>query len=226
MNIRELLETFNLYYNNISSNQAPGLDHYEISKYYTKAQPIVVDSIYAEYEKSEEARRKLANLVVTAKLPEVSVSDNEKLYIDYTTVFKAPDDLRYIVNEQVRMNGRADRCIRNQVIDVQPVLHDELDDIIKNPYRFNLHRALRLDTNHGIEILTKDKNIDYYKIRYIKNPAPIILILSNTEDSPNDYVDGISFEIANASTGSLIPELHDKLAEVAAKLAYADYKNA
>jgi hypothetical protein len=101
-----------------------------------------------------------------------------------------------------------------------------LDDIIKNPYRFNLHRALRLDTNNGIEILTKDKNIDHYKIRYVKNPEPIILILSNTEDSPNDYVDGISFELTNASTGSLIPELHDKLAEVAAKLAYADYKNA
>lgn len=226
MNIRELLETFNLYYNNISSNQAAGLDHYEISKYYTKAQPIVIDSIYAEYEKSEEARRKLANLVVTTKLPAITVADNEKLYPEYTIVYKEPDNLRCIVNEQVRMNNRADSCIKGKVIDVQPVLHDELDDIIKNPYRFNLHRALRLDTNNGIEILTKDKNVDYYQIRYIKNPEPIILILSNTEDSPNDYVDGVSFELTNASTGSLTPELHDKLAEVAAKLAYADYKNA
>ena len=226
MNIRELLETFNLYYNNISSNQAPGLDHYEISKYYTKAQPIVVDSIYAEYEKSEEARRKLANLVVTAKLPVVTVSDDEKLYHEYTTVYQEPNDLRYIVNEQVKMNAKANVCVKNKVIDVQPVLHDELDDIIKNPYRFNYHRALRLDTSNGIEILTKDKQVDYYKIRYIKNPEPIVLILSNTEDSPNDYVDGVSFELTNASNGSLAPELHDRLAEVAAKLAYADYKNA
>lgn len=224
MNINELLETFNLYYNNISSNQAPGLDHYEISKYYTKAQPIIVDSIYAEYEKSEEARRKLANLVVTIKPSLVTVSDAKKLYPEYTTVYAEPTDLRYIVNEQVRMNANADKCIRNKVIDIQPTLHDELDDIIKNPYRFNLHRGLRLDTEHGIEILTKDKNIDYYQIRYIKNPEPIIIIFSADENT-NDYVDGVQYTFSNQSNGSLIPELHDKLAEVAAKLAYADYKS-
>lgn len=223
MDIHELLETFNLYYNNISSNQAPGLDHYEVTKYFTKAQPIVVDSIYAEYEKSEDARRKLANLVVTAKLSKATVSNDYKLYPEYTTVYTSPTNLRYIVNEQVRMNVNADKCIKGKVIDIQPVLHDELDDIIKNPYRFNMHRGLRLDTNHGIEILTKDKNIDYYQIRYIKNPEPVLIIFDSTEDS-NDYVDGVQFISTNASNGSLIPELHDKLAEIAAKLAYSDYK--
>ena len=197
-------------------------------KYLSTIQPIVVDSIYAEYEKSEEARRKLANLVVTAKLPVVTVANDSILYTDYTTVYQEPNDLRYIVNEQVKMNAKANVCVKNKIIDVQPVLHDELDDIIKNPYRFNYHRALRLDTSNGIEILTKDKQVDYYKIRYIKNPEPVILILDETgaEDSEIDEVDGIPFKYANRSTGSLAPELHDRLAEVAAKLAYADYKNA
>jgi hypothetical protein len=126
------------------------------------------------------------------------------------------------------MNDKANVCVKNEIIDVQPVLHDELDDIIKNPYRFNYHRALRLDTSNGIEILTKDKQVDYYKIRYIKNPEPVILILdeTGTEDSEIDEVDGIPFKYANRRTSSLAPELHDRLAEVAAKLAYADYKNA
>lgn len=225
MNIQELLQTFNLYYNNISSNQAAGLDHYEISKYFTKAQPIVVDSIYAEYEKSEDARRKLANLVVTTKLSVATVDEVNILYPEYTTVYTQPTNLRYIVNEQIRMNASADKCVKGKVIDIQPVLHDELDDIIKNPYRFNMHRGLRLDTEYGIEILTKDKNIDYYQIRYIKNPEPIVIIFNDAENSPNDYVDGVQFMNNNASNGSLIPELHDKLAEIAAKLAYQDYKN-
>lgn len=225
MDTFELRETFNLYFNNISSNQAPGLDNFEISKYYTKAQPILVDSLYAEYEKSEEARRKLANLVETARLNTVTVAPADELYPEYTNVFAEPSDLRYIVNEQVRMNNKADKCIGNTVIDIQPTLHDELDDIIKNPYRFNLHRGLRLDTGNGIEILTKDKNIDYYQIRYIKNPEPILLVNSASDEDPNVSVEGKAFILANRSNGSLIPELHDKLAEVAARLAYQDYKN-
>lgn len=224
MDTFELRETFNLYFNNISSNQAPGLDNFEISKYYTKAQSMLIDSLYAEYEKSEEARRKLANLVETVRLNTVTVAPADELYPEYTTVFAEPNDLRYIVNEQVRMNNKADKCIRNTVIDIQPTLHDELDDIIKNPYRFNLHRGLRLDTSNGIEILTKDKNIDYYQIRYIKNPEPILLVNSASDEDPNVSVEGKTFVSTNRSNGSLIPELHDKLAEIAARLAYQDYK--
>lgn len=229
MDINEFYNEFNLVYNNISSNQAPGLDKYEISVYLTKAQTALVDALYAEFEKSEEARRKLATLVVTAKLSEVEISDDSKLYCSddskvYINTYQVPTNLRYIVNEQVKMKDDADKCIKRKFIKVQPVLLDELDTIIKNPFKFNIRRALRLDASYNnqayIEIITKqqatDKNyIDYYKIRYVKNPDPIIL------DNFDEEIDGVNH---TTSTGSLPKETHRQIVEIAAKMAYADYK--
>ena len=220
MNIDEFYNEFNLVYNNISSNQAPGLDKYEISVYLTKAQAALVDALYAEFEKSEEARRKLANLVETKKLSKISISIDNNIYPDYTTNYVFPNDVRYIVNEQVKMNSSADECIAGKYIKVQPIIHDEVDTIVQNPFRFNIRRALRLDTssngNPYIEILTKDKNIEYYQIRYVKNPDPIIL------DYFNEKIDGIN----NITlTGSLPKETHRQIVEIAAKMAYADYKS-
>ena len=120
MNIDEFYNEFNLVYNNISSNQAPGLDKYEISVYLTKAQATLVDALYAEFEKSEEARRKLANLVETKKLSKISISIDNNIYPDYTTNYAFPNDVRYIVNEQVKMNSSADECIAGKYIKVQP----------------------------------------------------------------------------------------------------------
>ena len=220
MNIDEFYNEFNLVYNNISSNQAPGLDKYEISVYLTKAQAALVDALYAEFEKSEEARRKLANLVVTVKCAPISIPEAEIIYPAYTTTFKVNDNVRYIVNEQVKMSSNASMCIKEKYLKVQPIIHDEIDTIVQNPFRFNIRRALRLDTSRNgnpyIEILTKDKNIEYYQIRYVKNPDPIIL------DYFNEKIDGIN----NITlTGSLPKETHRQIVEIAAKMAYADYKN-
>ena len=240
MDYKEFKTEFNLAYNNISSNQAPGLDDVEISMYLSKAQVTLLDALYAEFEKSEEARRKLAKVVVTAKLSEVEISDDSKLYCSddskvYINTYQVPTDLRYIVNEQVKMKDDADECIKRKFIEVQPVLLDELDTIIKNPFKFNIRRALRLDASDNnqayIEIITKqqatDKNyIDYYKIRYVKNPEPIFIYSST--DYPNDTIDGQTAPTTlrdGVDLGSLPKETHRQIVEIAAKMAYADYKN-
>ena len=239
MDYKEFKTEFNLAYNNISSNQAPGLDDVEISMYLSKAQVTLEDALYAEFEKSEEARRKLAKVVVTAKLSEVEISDDSKLYCSddskvYINTYQVPTDLRYIVNEQVKMKDDADECIKRKFIEVQPVLLDELDTIIKNPFKFNIRRALRLDASYHnqayIEIITKqqatDKNyIDYYKIRYVKNPEPIFIYSST--DYPNDTIDGQTAPTTlrdGVDLGSLPKETHRQIVEIAAKMAYADYK--
>lgn len=231
MTVEELYSEFNLFYNNIASNQAPGLDNYEISVYLTKAQETLVDALYLEFEHSENTRRKLANLVKTKKLSAIITTSDNMLYPEYTTVYSEPSDCRNIVNEQLRMAKNADKCIRGKVIDLQPVLHDEVDSIIENPFRFNYKRGLRLDASYNnqkvIEILTKDKHIDYYQIRYIQNPLPIILTNSLNSNLPEDagmQINGVIFSYNNSSNGSLIPELHRQLIEYAAKMAYQDYK--
>jgi len=231
MDYKEFKTEFNLAYNNISSNQAPGLDDVEISMYLSKAQAALVDALYAEFEKSEEARRKLAPLVETAKINTAVISDDNILYPEYTTTYQSSvlNNVRYIINEQVVMSSEADSCIAKKHLKVQPVLHDELDSIINNPFRFNIRRALRLDTSlnnsNYIEILTKDSHIDYYQIRYVKNPKPIFIY------SSSDYDDTIDGQIApttlqdGVDLGSLPKETHRQIVEIAAKMAYADYKN-
>ena len=48
MDTTEFYNEFNLVYNNLASNQAPGLDKYEISVYLTKAQNMLIDSLYKD----------------------------------------------------------------------------------------------------------------------------------------------------------------------------------
>lgn len=69
MTTAEFSEEFNLLYNNISSNAAPGLDEYEKSVFLTQAQEAVVISIYngnsvdVAFEGTEEIKRYLDVLV-------------------------------------------------------------------------------------------------------------------------------------------------------------------
>lgn len=220
MNLDEFYNEFNLAYNNLSSNQAAGLNFYEISVYLTKGEYALVDALYKEFETSEEARRKLANMVVTQQLGKITnLSNTDFIFPDNTVAFNLPSNLRYIVNEKLKMSDSADRCIRGKLIDVTPASHDEVDRLIRNPFRFNNTRAFRLDTsknnNPYVEIITKDKNVAYYQIRYIKTPPPIVL-----EDLGTDSIEGIS----TRSECVLHESLHRQIVEIAAKMAYQDYK--
>jgi len=228
MDYKEFKTEFNLAYNNVSSNQAPGFDDVEISMYLSKAQVTLVDALYAEFEKSEEARRKLANLIETKRLSKADIPISNIIHPEYTTNYALPEDVRYIINEQVKMNSKASECVVSKFINIQPCSHDEINTIIKNPFRFNNKRAIRLDTSYNnnsyIEILTKDKNIEYYQIRYIKNPEPIFLYSSLDYD---DTIDGKTAPTTlqdGVDLGSLPKETHRQIVEIAAKMAYADYK--
>lgn len=62
---------FDILYNNISSNKAPGLNEYEKSVFLTKSQEQIVTELYSgrnttynSFEETEEQRRYLSNLVV------------------------------------------------------------------------------------------------------------------------------------------------------------------
>lgn len=233
MTVQELYYEFNLAYNNLSSNMAPGLDPYEISIYLTKAQNMIVDALYGEFEKSEEARKKLSNLVKTKKILPINANsgaftdEDIRLYIDYSVVFPIEDNIRYVVNEKVKMNNNADRCIRNKFVNIIPVSHDEVDKLINNPFRFNMTRGFRMDVSlsdsRHVELLLKDTNVEYYQIRYIKTPHPVIL--EGISNPDNDLkIDNILANDSNASNGELIETLHRQLIDTAAALAANDYR--
>lgn len=234
MTSQQMYIEFNLCYDNVSSHQSPGFTEREVSVYLTRAQTLYVEQLYDVYEQSEEARKKLNSLVTYAKWfkPENPPSPNRKYEVSpkptglalsiYSHLYELPEDLLYTVYESIGYNVN---CDKDTPVMVQPIGHDEVHSVINNRFRFNIRHALRLDIQHTIngtvhkyaEILAK-KQPDYYYQRYVKRPKPIIV--SNITDGPEYYIEG-EYQQADCV---LEPITHRPIVELAAKLAYQDYK--
>lgn len=222
---RQMYNEFQLVYNNLASNLAPGLDIFEISMYLTKAYHSYVVSAYHQYEKSEGARKSLIELVKPLQLSPYTIGNPNSVRISKdSTFFRLPDDVLYIVYEAIEMqnNREVPACLRGKTIQVSPTTHDEFHSVYNNPFRYNKRHALRLDIDVNpdrlAEIVSTDSHIKYYQIRYIKKPGPIILDnLTGT-----DKIDGIQTE-----TLCELNPIYDKdIVKLAAQLAYQDYKAA
>ena len=181
MTNKEFSYEFDILYNNIMSNQAPGLDDYEKSVFLTKAQEEIIINYYSgknalleSFEKTEEIRRYLDTLV-KSKYINVSSAGTEifipkKLGTEYHADITTDKDVWFIVYEVAIDN-------KNNIIPIVPVTHDELTRIIRNPFRRPTNnRILRVDTDNKVELISPEGvEIAKYGIRYIQKPKPIIL---------------------------------------------------
>lgn len=218
MSNEEFLVQFDVLYNNIASNQAPGLNVCEKSMFLTKAEKDIVLSLYngknanlEGFEETEELRRYLAPLVAEDTLiPLDNVISKPTGMGSTSNFFELPADLWLITYEAVHFIGG--KCDGTNTMQVIPMTQDEYHRLRKNPFRGpNKRRAIRLDmANDLVEIICQYVVEDYY-VRYIKKLEPIIL-----EDLPDDLtIDGIS-----VATECMLPEiLHDSILERAVELA-------
>ena len=222
MTNEEFNNEFDIYYNNIASNQSPGLDEYEKSVILTKAQEEVVLSLYGgksnlniSFDNTEEAKRYLSNLVRTCVLnPRESMWCSGKLSCDSYN-FVLPNDIWFIVYESAHLEddsllGQSSNAI------VVPVSQDDYYRTINSPYRGPNHRrVLRLDVkDNSVELVSK-YNIKNYTVRYLSRPDPIILI---------DLPEGLSINGREASSECrLNSALHRKILEVAVEIAKRVY---
>ena len=162
------------------------------------------------FEKTEEIRRYLSNIVKTEELSHKS--------LDYTGVsknsvfFELPEDLWFITYESVILKDEKLGCLDGEEAIVVPVTQDEYYRISKNPFRGPTKgRVLRLDTSDGFIELVSDYNIDKYLIRYVSKPEPIILT-----DLDNDiYINGVNTK----TQCKLNPAIHRAILERAVRLA-------
>lgn len=220
MTNQEFSNEFDILYNNIDSIQAPGLNDYEKSVFLTSAQDALVLELITgknllgeSFEKTEELREYLTDLVKTARLS--PIEDRRVLKIsDKSTMYTPPQDLWFIVYESVVLDENELNCNNSNSIRVIPVTHDEYSKIKNNPFRRpERDRVLRLNISNKIELVSKYKISDY-TIRYISKLEPIIL--TDIEE------DGLSIKGETIETEcKLNPALHEAILGRAVELAKA-----
>jgi hypothetical protein len=179
MNNKEFSIEFDILYNNLISNKAPGLNEYEKSVCLTQAQEFTILSLYGgssvkiSFENTEEVRRALDALVNT-KVYSNQVDGYTGL-VSESKFYSLPDDLWFITYEEATIESDK-QCNNGAILPVVPVTQDDFYRIYKNPFRTsNDRRILRLDCGKDtVELVTKH-NIKNYLIRYIRRPKPIIL---------------------------------------------------
>ena len=170
---------FDVLYNNMMSNKAPGLNEYEKSVCLTQAQEAIVSSLYGgesaqiSFEDTEEIRRALGALVKTKIIS--SKQEGCTGLVRESSFYKLPEGLWFITYEEVNISSSSP-CTDDIILPVIPVTQDEFYKIYKNPFRTsNNRRVLRLDYSKDIVELVSSYDINTYLVRYIEKPEPIIL---------------------------------------------------
>lgn len=227
----EFNDRFDVLYNNITSNQAPGLNAYEKSLFLTKAQDEILKNYFNpkgnKYQEGFDGNPKrqidFSSITVSAS-PEIT---DGGLFDARDKVKHAslPKDVWMIINERLKVTRPRREDPVNLV--VLAITFDEYDRLMSKPYKRPLsYQAWRLITHEGTDnnsdlIAGPNDDITEYKIRYIKRPHPIIV------DSLDALtIDGYCFK-EDAYVGGpegvegceLDPILHEEILQRAVELA-------
>lgn len=185
-------------------------DEYEKSIFLTKAQEQIILELYQELEQSEENRKYLSNLIKTGNYVPVGEQDNTLINNTFKSYkVEIEDSVLFMIYEQCTLSDE-NNCINGRIVSVVPTIHDDLDKVLKNPFKSpNSRKVIRLDFDNKIELISK-YSISNYKVRYLKKPNPIILV--KLEDLNIDKKQ----EVSNGETN---PILHERIVQRAVQLA-------
>ena len=233
MTNQEFRNQFDISYNAIASNSAPGIDDYELSVYLTSAQLQIIKNYYDPlsnrkqkgFEATEKRRRDLNQLVKDYKTS--TVITNSSNINSEAKYYPLPDDLFLIVNEKAKITS--EDCYNGKTLTIKPISYDEYNVQINNPFeKPDSSNAWRLDMSNinnskVVEIISPYNILGSleYQIRYIKYPKPIIITdLDIAFPSDNLTIDGISAETSCELNTEICREILDR----AVILALADYR--
>ena len=219
MTLKEFSNEFDVLYNNIMSNAAPGLNEYEKSVFLTQAQEEFVIGIYAgriqqygSFEETQELKRYLDALIVSATL-----YPNTNSVLDQgNKAFTVPNENLFTVYERAR-SGTSPNVVEYLI---NSITHDQYEYTKKNPFKGILSgRVLSLSKNSNeVELIPPNGvTLTEYFIRYIKVPKPIILTDLTTI---NATIKGIS----TATNCELHNSTHLPILKIAVQKAALAYK--
>lgn len=224
MNVNEFSNEFDILYNNIMSNAAPGLDEYEKSVLLTKAQEEIVKNHFEplgnKYGKGlDDSPKRQIDFSNLIKVGEgvLDTSTPASIFDNRAKVYTLPEDLFLIINEAIYTDEGVKQVI--------PIEYPEYTRLMSRPYKEPLnYQAWRLITtsenNISVEIISNTGDtISSYKMRYVRRPAPIITV--NLADEFGDVtINGIS----TVSECELNPIIHNEILQRAVELAKVFYQ--
>lgn len=239
MNRTEMRNEFVVLYNNIMSNQAPGLNDYEISVFLTKGQDeILKDYANPKGNKYQEGiddslKRQIdfSNLINTIALEKQDSLINYVKRDPRSQVFKVAissyDTIMFITNEYAMTEfGSTDM---QHYISVQPISYTEYQRLMAKPYKWpvfgqawrlinSVNRGNASSGNEYFELVCKETiPSNSYFVEFIRKPYPIIV--SDLGQNSGVSIDGYYLPM-DCELDSI---LHNEIVQRAVELAKAAY---
>lgn len=234
MNKNEFSERFDTLYNNITSNQAPGLNNYEISVFLTKAQDEIVKNYFnPKSNKLQEGfdgnrKRQIDFSAITHVYDTDAFNDPMFDSRPWNKSIQLPDKVWFIINERLVVT----RSTGQETLTVLPITFEEYDRLMSKPYKRPLkYQAWRIlnnehhprgSTNHADLIVGPGDTLDAYMLRYISQPSPIIVGDLDGLTINNCYLKGGTVVAdAEAVDGECVLDemLHEEILQRAVELA-------
>lgn len=218
----EFSNEFDVLYNNIMSNAAPGLNEYEKSVFLTKAQEEIVKNYFNpkgnKYgEGMDDSPKRQIDFSELIRVAQGTLGGASITFDSRARVYNLPADLFIIINEAVDTNTGTKQII--------PISYAEYTRLMSKPYKEPLkYQAWRIistsSSNISAEIIVNsNETISKYLIRYIRRPAPII-----TTNLSSDYGDLTINGIGTISECELNPIIHEEILQRAVELAKVAYE--
>ena len=231
MTNQEFSNEFDVLYNNIMSNAAPGLDEYEKSVFLTKAQDEIVKNYFNpkgnKYQEGFDGNEK-RQIDFSMIMRNVSITNNFSVGVfdSRGKIVTLPSDALMILNEYAVVTRAASSGdthsseLTNLRLIVVPLEYREYSRLMSKPYKRPLKfQAWRLldnsDTDKKAEVIVgPNDTLTAYNIRYIKKPRAIIL----------SDLEGVTLDNkSEAQTCELDSILHQEILQRAVELAKAAY---
>lgn len=222
MNHVEFSNGFDVLYNNIMSNAAPGINEYEKSVLLTKAQDEILKNYFNpqgnKYQEGFDgsAKRQIdfSGLISVADCTSQSGAGFDLR----AKIYRMPEDVFLIINETLTTN--------TGVKQVVPISFDEYSRLMSKPYKEPLkYQAWRLVTegsgsdNIIVELIPHSgETVSKYTIRYVRRPKPIVLV-----DLASEYGDVSINGVSTISECELNPLIHEEILQRAVELAKIVY---
>ena len=207
MTTQEFSNEFDVLYNNIMSNQAPGLDEYEKSIFLTKAQEELVRDYFRNvknaqgFDDSQKRQYDFSTLLSSITLSDFIDTYRALIAFDlaiYNTIFDsrgkvyiAPSDLFLVINESIEDSAK-------RRYSVLPISYDEYNRLMLKPYSFPLKRqAWRIISDKTSSLVGwGGKQVDsatfLFKSKYFKTIEIYIRLSSLNNIQKPDVIEGDS----------------------------------